>query len=434
MAQVFISYRRDDGTYPSYLLCDYLLNKGYTVFYDKKSIRQGAFPDIIENAIKDCDEFVLIVTKLYFCERINNEEDWVRKEIEIALEHNKHIIPYFINAEMPAKDMLPQSIQSVTKFNGLKQLDVAYLEKKNEELINEFFHIAPIVKSLKDEIKNHTSIYDATFGDEEKRLLIQSNNSLSSDKFVLEDVFGGRENIEVLDAGCAYGYVGKSRFDDSKYSKVIGIDINTKCLEIAKTTEDNKFKYYHANIESDDFLDQMSNIMEENKIAKFDCIFLALVIHHLGDPKKALRKLRKLLKPNGVIIVRGSDDKSKLCSDTELLNQIIDKTLMQSGVSDRLNGRKIFTQLETTGLKNIKIYSFARDTSTLDWEEKTCLFNESFSYRINYFKKNLDREQTNKALCEFKEMEKLLAKFEDRFYDPDFWYCEYDYIGVGYLN
>ena len=38
-----------------------------------------------------------------------------------------------------------------------------------------------------------------------------------------------------------------------------------------------------------------------------------------------------------------------------------------------------------------------------------------------------------RSIADFNEMEELLATFEDKFYNNDFWYCEYDYIGVGTL-
>ena len=79
------------------------------------------------------------------------------------------------------------------------------------------------------------------------------------------------------------------------------------------------------------------------------------------------------------------------------------------------------------------MYSFMRDTSSLDLDEREDLFRESFSYRINYFHKQLKLEPyTEENFHAFEEMETLLALFENEFMKETFWYAEYDYIGVGY--
>lgn len=60
--QIFISYRREDGSLLSFLLAKFLLNNSFSVFYDKTSLRQGLFPDIIHDAIKHCEEFIIVIT------------------------------------------------------------------------------------------------------------------------------------------------------------------------------------------------------------------------------------------------------------------------------------------------------------------------------------------------------------------------------------
>ncbi len=47
--QIFISYRRTDGFYPAYLLYKELIGENFTVFFDLKSLRAGAFPDVQSN-------------------------------------------------------------------------------------------------------------------------------------------------------------------------------------------------------------------------------------------------------------------------------------------------------------------------------------------------------------------------------------------------
>lgn len=431
--QIFISYRREDGSLSSFLLAKFLLNNSFSVFYDKTSLRQGLFPDIIHDAIKDCEEFILVITKEYFSQRIFNEDDWVRKEIRLALKYNKHIIPYIVGTKMPEKNSLPEDIRLITDYNSIFQIDVEQFDEINQKLISEYFVAVPKTYSLADIIKNRSSIYDADFGDEETRLLIQSRNARANDMRVLDKLFANRNKIRVLDVGCAYGYVGRSRFADEKYEKIIGIDKNENCLKYARSNNiDEKFEYYCTDIEDINFEKEFSEILTKSGVEQFDLIFITLVLHHLGNAKAFLRKIRKYLAPNGYIFVRSSDDGSKLSSESQLLNQIISKTLSVKGVSDRCHGRKLYSLLVNSGYFNVRVYSYARETSGMSLDEKCNLFNESFSYRINYFKKNMSCNNP-RSIADFNEMEELLATFEDKFYNNDFWYCEYDYIGVGTL-
>lgn len=91
-----------------------------------------------------------------------------------------------------------------------------------------------------------------------------------------------------------------------------------------------------------------------------------------------------------------------------------------------------YSLLVNSGYFNVRVYSYARETSGMSLDEKCNLFKESFSYRINYFKKNMSCNNP-RSIADFNEMEELLATFEDKFYNNDFWYWEYDYIGVGTL-
>ncbi|MDY0075343.1 MAG: toll/interleukin-1 receptor domain-containing protein, partial [Acholeplasmataceae bacterium] len=70
---VFISYRRIDGVYPALLLFRDLVDSGYDVFFDFDSIRSGEFPQAIEEGIKGCIDFIMLVTKEAFSERIFDE-------------------------------------------------------------------------------------------------------------------------------------------------------------------------------------------------------------------------------------------------------------------------------------------------------------------------------------------------------------------------
>lgn len=425
--QVFISYRRADGFYPAYLLYKELIENNYSVFFDLKSLRMGEFPAIIKKNIEDCTDFILIVTASTFGERIFDEADWVRKELRLALKLNKNIITVFVGASIP--ENLPEDIARIKDYNGIQQIDPNTIGENYRRLFNEFMISHPSVKSASF-VDRRCSAYDVNYGDEFHRLRIQARNSLGSDMAVLKDT--GAHGT-VLDVGCAFGVVTASRFGGDAFTKVMGIDRDERSISYAAQHSPEKFIFRVADAEVEDFRDRMAGIMAENGIESFDVIFISLVLHHMRDPYMVLRRLRKFLAHDGIIIVRGSDDGTKMAYPDEqrLMQKIIEKTLQANRVSDRLHGRKIYDWLTQSGYHDVKMYSFMRDTSRLDMDEREDLFRESFSYRVNYFRKQWEENPSdNRLFQEFDEMETLLALFENTFMKENFWYAEYDYIGV----
>ena len=89
---VFISYRRSDGTVKAKALDLAFGIDDCRTFLDFKSLGTGAFDKRLENAVLDAPIFIMVLTPDYFV-RCNQDGDWVRKEIELALENGKKIIP-----------------------------------------------------------------------------------------------------------------------------------------------------------------------------------------------------------------------------------------------------------------------------------------------------------------------------------------------------
>lgn len=425
--QIFISYRRKDGFYPAYLLYKELIGQNFTVFFDLKSLRTGVFPDIIRQNIEDCTDFILIVSDSTFSQRIFQADDWVHRELALALRLNKNVVPVFVNGTIP--DDLPEDIARIKNRQGLQQIDPNLISENYKKLIDERLVSKPQKMILPWKMRR-CSAYDVNYGDEQERLAIQSNNAYLSDMNVLAGYGGGI----VLDVGAAFGTVTVSRFSDEKYSKVYGFDRSVKCVEYANLHSSDKFEFFVADLEADDFRSNMQSFMRERGIKGFDIIFSSLVLHHLKDPELALRNLRRLLVKGGIIIVRGSDDGTKAAypDPRGMLKTIVDKTLACPNTSDRLNGRKIYSWLIESGFSDVEMFSFMRDTSRMDMDDREDLFRESFSYRLNYFRKEWESHPEDPdKFQEFDEMETLLAMFENEFMKESFWYAEYDYIGVG---
>lgn len=89
---LFISYRREGGVDYARMIYLELKGRGYKVFFDYNSLRDGKFNEAIFKAIDDCRYFLLVLSTGAL-ERCQDDDDWVRHEIEYALSKGKTIIP-----------------------------------------------------------------------------------------------------------------------------------------------------------------------------------------------------------------------------------------------------------------------------------------------------------------------------------------------------
>ena len=109
MSQVFLSYRRRDN---DYALSIYLwLIKRYgreSVFWDRKDIDAGRdFSEVIKQGIEKSAALIALIGPGWLGgpdgegrRKIDSDEDWVRKEINAALNHGILILPVFHSASL----------------------------------------------------------------------------------------------------------------------------------------------------------------------------------------------------------------------------------------------------------------------------------------------------------------------------------------------
>ena len=116
---VFISYRRSDGLIIAETLYKYLTSKGLRVFFDKHEMIDGHyFTTQIETNLKIAPNYILVATDDVF--KFRKKEDWVRKEIEVAIEEYESnpiertltvLVPESVT--FPEKETLPQSVCNI---------------------------------------------------------------------------------------------------------------------------------------------------------------------------------------------------------------------------------------------------------------------------------------------------------------------------------
>lgn len=89
---IFISYRSKDGAQYARILQLELEKYDYRVFLDYDELTDGVFSEDIANAIQSATIFIMVLTPQYL-ERTLEDDNWVAKEIRMAIESGKHFVP-----------------------------------------------------------------------------------------------------------------------------------------------------------------------------------------------------------------------------------------------------------------------------------------------------------------------------------------------------
>ena len=417
-----------------------LKEKNLKVFYSNivlNEVGAAAYKTAIEDALENTSILISIATKKEFLESkwVSYERESFHNDILSGRKNRACIVPFLKN--IYGLDV-PRSLRNYQTFqiDGSSIDDVvSFVQKFLGENQNK-----GLPTYEKEEISlvtgKHMSSYRAEIKTEHKRLKIQARNTREPDMNAIEYVLKKLphlDEINILDMGCAYGFVTKDRFSFIPNAKVVGVDRSDKLIEFAKENSMFEGSSYHViDLEDEEVIENIEEIMEERGIEKFDIIFASLVIHHLKNPNKLLRKVRRILSKDGFIIIRGSDDGSMVTyNDDDLIKKIIDLHLSCDGISDRLNGRKIYSQLVSSGYKNVKMINWVKEISNMDLDERYEIFVERFSYRRNYLKTVYDKDpynMNNKKRLE--DMDYLLSELENKFGEESFWYSEIDFVGV----
>lgn len=161
----FISYRRDDTRDWANLIAD-MLQRQFgpgTVFIDADSIRLAdQWQKKIERALELATIVIPIIgPKWLFLQnpddgrrRLDSEHDWVRREIEYALEESVELLPVTVSgATLPAPSQLPPSIKDLPTRQALR-----VTEKRDIDVLVEYLATHCDFRKLKEELDYPTPV------------------------------------------------------------------------------------------------------------------------------------------------------------------------------------------------------------------------------------------------------------------------------------
>ncbi|MDX2216916.1 MAG: toll/interleukin-1 receptor domain-containing protein, partial [Oculatellaceae cyanobacterium bins.114] len=136
---IFISYRRSDSQDVVGRIDDYLTDHfgREHVFLDRNSIDYGAaFPDRLKQAMQDCKVVLVVIGSIWVSvkdaqgrQRLASSGDWVRQEVELALNQGLYVIPVLLdNTTMPSPSELPASLHKLLERNAFNLITRGHTE------------------------------------------------------------------------------------------------------------------------------------------------------------------------------------------------------------------------------------------------------------------------------------------------------------------
>src|SRR5271166_1720246 len=140
---VFISYRRTNVPW-ALAISQSLTHHGYDVFFDFTGLASGDFESVILDNIHSRAHFLVVLTPSAL-DRCGDPGDWLRREIEAALDNKRNIVPLMLEGfdfgTPTIANQLTGKLASLRKFNAMT-LSAEYFDAAMEKLRNKFLNVA----------------------------------------------------------------------------------------------------------------------------------------------------------------------------------------------------------------------------------------------------------------------------------------------------
>ena len=120
MSKIFLCYRREDSEYPAHSVHQALRSRfgDESIVFDVDSIPLGRdFREYITKQVGECDALLAVIGDHWLellNQRLDDPTDFVRFEIETALERDIPVVPVLVGkASVPSEQDLPDSLSSL---------------------------------------------------------------------------------------------------------------------------------------------------------------------------------------------------------------------------------------------------------------------------------------------------------------------------------
>ena len=346
----------------------------------------GTFAKSIFEAIDNSKVFLL------FLSRASANAEYVLNEVSAAIDIHKNdfrkafLAPVFIEDF----DFFSFDYREMRFFVGRRSILPFYKEEsidKNVQLL--LRNIAKLLNrpDLLDFAPDRKQFLYVSRDFEKGRTLIQSKMWNRIAIPVYEKILSNYETPRILDLGCSNGTAIMSVLNTvHKQHRLVGISKSPANIEKARQIYgDQDHLFYEMSMEDDNFLNRLSQVMNNAGIAKFDVINISMVIQYIRSPESLFQNLHSVLDDDGIIIVRDVDDGMNLAYPDKkslFMNAIeINSKISISG--DRHSGRRIYTIAKSSGYNHIQLCHCGLSSIGMNAEEKEELFDLYFTSLLN---------------------------------------------------
>ena len=141
---VFISYRRTNVPW-ALAISQNLTHNGYDVFFDYTGLASGDFESVILENIHARAHFLVLLTPSAL-ERCSDPGDWLRREIEAALDSQRNIVPLMLEGfdfgTPSIADQLTGKLAVAQEVQRHERVPAEYFDAAMDKLRNKFLNVA----------------------------------------------------------------------------------------------------------------------------------------------------------------------------------------------------------------------------------------------------------------------------------------------------
>lgn len=454
---IFISYRRDTGADFAALTKAHLEKRGVETFFDASSIHNEDFLEKIKREIDSAPNFLMVLTPGYFVKR-EGAEDYVREEILYAYEKGKNIIAIASDRYEHNEVDWENECEAIRSF---KTFNYSVFRQANEAITEAFFR--SIINNMKDSKGNRFSLkkkvvnnswYSKYEMSDADFLWIKADHSvckaldwkLLEQAIMREHVFPGRDSLDIL-VYKAYDietYADKYRLRPRRKGEeplpvaidnVYGVTYKGLIEEADRTF--GKGHFIADEFETEDYIEKVEELMESQGVQGFDIIDLTLILKDLPEPEKTLRRLTRLLNPDGgIIYIRELDDDyvDAYPDERGLIKKLKELLILDEGAGNRNTGKKIYTYLKRAGADKVFIADEIISTANHKPQFQLAICHNYFSYLIPELEKVAADTEENRSHPNYRKFVEAYDWLCDNYDDVESLFCSQDfYFRAGYV-
>lgn len=224
--------------------------------------------------------------------------------------------------------------------------------------------------------------YNNASESEINRLRIQTEVMKSFDIPVYRQLLSRIASPVILDIGCNNGEYAMSRLKDGGYSFYLGVDRSSQAIESARVHyADDSTVFICADLSEAGFENMIYKALSHSG-GFADIIIVSMVLLHLADPTDLLKKLHKLLREGGTIIVKDIDDRDNSSSSDPdgIFAHAYEIACRNMGSGNRHAGRNVPMWLDKAGYSSITLCKKGLSTDGMNSASREALFTTYFGF------------------------------------------------------